>query len=484
MPRLPIATAVRSLATAILAIASAVTSATAQPPSVGPQSAGEDWRETYAYTQGLQAFVFGFPWVFLPQIRYQWITQPRNPKWIPYMPLNTFWNSSDLATAEYRDGGSPNNDTAYTMAILDLAKEPFILSVPATGERYFGFEMASFDSDNFAYVGTRTTGNQGGHFAIIGPDWHGTLPAGVTALPASRTRYAIIFGRTLVYGPEDLPAVRKLQAQYRLTPLSHWGKEAAAPSTAERNVWAPYDMKTDPLAAFKTMNRAMAENPPNEGHASMVKSFAGIGIGPGLDVETMDAATKRGLARAQVDGMKVLRGAIASGIGKKVNGWTYPPPVMGRAGLHDDFLTRASIQNLGGIIANDPAEGIYMNTFVDAAGTRLSGAHRYTMHFPPGGLPDVKAFWSLTMYGLDNNLVANPINRYKLGSYPKGAMRFDPDGSLTLYIQRESPGPDKESNWLPAPESDFYLILRTYLPGPKLLAQEWVPPAVTRVDSR
>ena len=441
----------------------------------------DNWRETYAYTLGTQAFVYGFPWVFLPQIRYDWVTQPRNPEWIPYLPLNQFWNSTELATAAYRDGGSPNNDTLYSMAVLDLSKEPLILSVPDVGERYYTFEMASFDSDNFAYVGTRTTGNKAGHYAIVGPNWKGTLPEGVVALPASRTDSALVFGRTLVYDEADLANVHKLQAQYQLTPLSQWGATSPPKQADDRNVWKPFDPKTDPLAAFKTMNKAMTENPPNESHKSMVANFASIGVGPGQDVSKMDAATQRGLARAAVDGMKVLRGAISTGLGKKVNGWTYPPATFGRAGLHDDFLLRASLQCLGGIIANDPAEAIYMNTFFDVDGNKLSGANRYVVHFPAGQLPDVKAFWSLTMYGVDNNLVANPINRYKLGSYPKGTMKMDADGGLTLYLQNESPGKDKESNWLPAPKEAFYLVLRTYLPGPGLLAQEWVPPAVVPV---
>jgi len=441
----------------------------------------DDWRETYAYTLGTQAFVYGFPWVFLPQIRYDWVTQPRNPEWIPYLPLNQFWNSAELATAAYRDGGSPNNDTLYSIAVLNLAKEPLILSVPDVGERYYTFEMASFDSDNFAYVGTRTTGNKAGHYAIVGPNWKGTLPEGIVALPASRTDSALVFGRTLVYDEADLVNVHKLQAQYRLTPLSRWGVASPPKQADDRNVWKPFDPKTDPLAAFKTMNKAMTENPPDEGHKSMMASFASIGVGPGQDVTKMDAATQRGLVRAAVDGMKVLRGAISTGLGKKVNGWSYPPVTFGRAGLHDDFLLRASLQCLGGIIANDPAEAIYMNTFFDVDGKKLSGADRYVVHFPAGQLPDVKAFWSLTMYGVDNNLVANPINRYKLGSYPEGVMKMDADGGLTLYVQNESPGTEKESNWLPAPKEAFYLVLRTYLPGPRLLAQEWVPPAVARV---
>lgn len=145
---------------------------------------------------------------------------------------------------------------------------------------------------------------------------------------------------------------------------------------------------------------------------------------------------------------------------------------------------RGSLQCLGGIIANDPEEAIYMNTFTDAAGERLSGANRYIMRFPPGQLPKVKAFWSVTMYGLDNNLVANAINRYKLGSYPKGEMKLDADGGLTLYIQNDSPGKANETNWLPSPKDAFYLILRTYMPAPELVKQEWIPPAVTKANSQ
>ena len=471
------AVSVLSLVTTLVFFAGSVTAAqsstTAEPDA--------DWRETYAYTLGSQAFVYGFPWVFLPQIRYDWVTQPRNPKWVPYAPLNQFWNSKELATAKYRDGGSPNNDTLYSMAVLDLAKEPLILSVPDVSERYYAFEIASADSDNFAYVGTRATGDKAGHYAIVGPDWKGSLPDGVQLLPASRTNSALMFGRTLVYDQADLANVHKLQAQYRLTPLSQWGMSNPPKPADDRNVWQPFDPKADPLAAFKTMNKAMTENPPSEDHKSMVANFASIGVGPGQDVSKMDAATQRGLARAAVDGMKVLRGAISTGLGKKVNGWTYPPASFGRAGLHDDFLLRASLQCLGGIIANDPAEAIYMNTFFDVEGNKLSGDKRYVVHFPAGQLPDVKAFWSLTMYGPDNNFVENPINRYKLGSYPKGAMKMDADGGLTLYLQNTSPGKDKDSNWLPAPKEGFYLVLRTYLPGPSLISQEWVPPAVTPV---
>src|SRR3712207_1024045 len=178
-----------------------------------------DWRAEYAYSLSLQAFIYGFPYMYLAQLRYMWTTQPRNPKLIPYMAVNHFWHSSQLMDATYRDGGSPNNDTMYSVAWVDVTEEPVILSVPDTDDRYYTFELAAMHSDNFAYVGRRTTGTKASNYAIIGPGWESQLPEGVTALPASPTPWVLIFGRTLVEGPEDVPNVRKLQKGYQLTPL-------------------------------------------------------------------------------------------------------------------------------------------------------------------------------------------------------------------------------------------------------------------------
>jgi hypothetical protein len=201
---------------------------TAGPTTAQDTSGKTDWQEQYAYTLGMQAYVFGFPYVYLPSIRWNWVTVPKAEGSItPYAPLNHFYNVRDLATAEYRDGGSPNNDTLYSIAWVDVTKEPLILSHPEMGDRYFTFEIASLDSDNFAYVGKRTTGGKAGSFAMVGPDWKGALPEGVTALPRSRTNSVLILGRTLVDGNADLPAVRKLQDQYTLVPLSLWGKKDA-----------------------------------------------------------------------------------------------------------------------------------------------------------------------------------------------------------------------------------------------------------------
>lgn len=442
-------------------------------------AANPDWRENYAYTMGIQAYVFGFPYVYLPSLRWNWVTVPKPAGSItPYAPLNHFYNVRDLATAAYRDGGAPNNDTLYSIAWVDVSKEPLILSHPDMGSRYFTFELADIDSDNFAYVGTRTTGGKAGSFAIVGPQWKGTLPEGVKALPTSRTNAVLIFGRTLVDGPSDVPTVRALQDQYTLIPLSLWGKkDAVLPES--RDVWKPFDPKTDPLAEWKTMNRAMTENPPQERLSKLVELFGKVGVGPSQDIDKLDEASKRGLARAAVDGRKMLNEVIRSGdLGTRANGWNVPPAAMGRAGLEDDFLLRGSVQCLGGIIANDSAEAVYFNTAKDASGKPLNATTNYVLRFPPGQLPPVKAFWSITMYDPTYNLVANPINRYAIGNRTTG-LKKDADGGLTIYVQGVSPGSDKESNWLPSPTSGtFLMILRTYLPGPEIVQGKWAPPPV------
>jgi len=444
------------------------------------QAPPADWREQYAYTLGVQAYVFAFPWSYLPELRYAWVTQePSNPS-TPYAPLNHFWHLRQLADASYRDGGSPNYDTLYSIAWLDVGKEPVILSHPDVEDRYFTFELASMTSDNFDYVGSRTTGSKACHFAITGPDWKGELPEGVKRLESSPTAAVLIFGRTVVTGPKDVPAVNKLQDQFKLTPLSLWGK-AKAQVPARRDVFKPFDRNQDPLNEWRTINRAMTENPPLEQNAFMVELMKTIGVGPGQDVDAMDESTRKGLARAAKDGRALLFSIYTSGYGKKVNGWTYPPASVGRAGYRGDFRTRGAVQCMGGIISNDPEESIYINTATDFDGKRLDGANRYVLKFEKGRLPEVSEFWSLTMYDMTFNFTDNPIDRYAIGSL-KEEYKLGEDGSLTIYIQHDSPGKDKEPNWLPSPEGEFNVVFRTYGPGKDLLAQKWEMPGLARVE--
>lgn len=254
--------------------------------------------------------------------------------------------------------------------------------------------MASFNSDNFAYVGKRTTGSKAGSWAITGPDWNGTLPDGVNKLPPSPTDFALIFGRTAVSGQGDVKGANVAQDTYKLTPLSQWGEENADVAKS-RDVPAPFSTDSDPLAVWKTINRAMVRNPPLDQHQVLMGMFEGIGVGPGLDVDAMDEATKMGLARAATDGLEMMQSMLATGLGApKVNGWSFPPNTMGRAMIKNDFNT-LSIQSLGGIVANDPKEAVYINTHSDAGGETLSGENNYVLRFEAGQLPEVEYFWSL-----------------------------------------------------------------------------------------
>ena len=259
-----------------------------------------DWAEEYAYTLGVQAYTFAFPWYYNQLLRWLWISQPPRNERTPSMPMNAFWHSRNLIDASYRDGGSPNNDVLYSVAWVDVSEEPVIVSVPEIKDRYYSVHLAGYDVDNFDYIGTRNTGTEAGHYLIAGPDWEGTLPAGVKAVNSSTTPMFLLLVRTLIDGSQELDAVHAIQDQFRLTPLSQWGDPNAS-MPESRDVWAPYNAKTDPLSDWKTINRAMTDNPPPPGSESLVRLFGKIGIGPGQDVEKVGDATKRGSTKEVLD---------------------------------------------------------------------------------------------------------------------------------------------------------------------------------------
>jgi len=441
----------------------------------------EDWHSEYAYSLGLQAFIYGFPYIYYAQLRHKWVTGTGGSAFVPHAAVNQFWHASRLIDATFRDGGCPNNDTLYSIAWVDVGQEPLILSHPDMGERYFTFELAGIDSDNFGYVGRRATGSKAGNFAIVGPEWDGDLPGDVDAsLTPAPTPWILILGRTAVDDEADIANVRSLQEQYRLTPLSRWGREDGD-RPERRDVLTPIAPEQDPLGPFKTLNAMLAENPPPAHHELVLNQFARIGIGAGLDVEAQPEAVKQGLIRAEVLGMALLKQQFLSGDWATIiNGWRYPPPEIGRYG--DDFLLRAADQSLAGIACNDPAEGVYLVTFTDGQERKLQGGGRYELHFEADSMPPADAFWSLAMYGSDLNLVDNPIGRYSIGGTTAG-LKKGPSGGLAIYLQAESPGTEKEANWLPCPaDDDWFVILRMYLPRPEVIKAEWECPPIERVD--
>ncbi|MFJ8849729.1 DUF1254 domain-containing protein [Streptomyces sp. NPDC102437] len=448
--------------------------------SVKPSLTGrmDDWRREYAYTLGEQAFVYGFPYIYNAVLRHRWVTQKPKTETTPYAPVNHFWHASRLWDASDREGVSPNNDTLYSWAWVDLREEPLILSHPDMSDRYFTFELVAFTSDNYDYVGMRATGSEAGDFALIGPDWTGDLPQGVRRTATAPTPWVLVVGRTLVEGVDDLPTVHALQQQYQLTPLHLFGEEGVT-LPERRDVPVPVDPAQDPLGPWKTLNAALAENPLPKHHDVLLRQFAEIGVGPGMDVEAQPEPVKESLIRAAATAVPMLEQQLLSGQwGELINGWRYPPPQIGHFG--DDFLRRAAEQSLVGVAINDPEEAVYLAAFTDSADETLTTG-RYELRYEAGTLPPVDAFWSLTVYDEDRNLIPNPIDRYSIGDRTQGLVR-EADGGLTLYLQPDSPGPGRDSNWLPTPQQGiWYVALRMYLPRPEVIDARWHCPPITRV---
>jgi hypothetical protein len=387
--------------------------------------------------------------------------------------------------ASFKDVVRANVDTLYSSAFLDLSAEPLVLSVPDTQARYYLMPLMDAWTNIFASPGKRTTGTKPGHFAITGPLWTGELPKGVTELK-SPTNMVWLIGRTQTNGPKDYAAVHKVQDGYKLVPLSAFGRPYTAPvGQVDPNV----DMKTPPVeqlqkmsseAYFNRLAGLLKSNPPPAAEAPLLDKLKAIGIVPGekFDPAKLEPAVAKALEKSVSVAMEKLLAASKES-GAPVNGWRVPPMVLGNFGT--DYGTRAVVALIG-LGANLPADAVYPSLFVDADNQPLDGAHKYVIHFDKGQTPPVNAFWSITMYNADSFFVANPINRYALSSWMP--LKNNADGSLDLYVQSESPGKDKASNWLPADAGAFNLTLRMYWPAdkaPSILDGSWKPPAITRL---
>lgn len=437
------------------------------------------WEEEYAYAVGTTAYVHLFPWLYFSQVRWLWATKGLPGMSAPQMVPNVLTHQRQAIDARYKDGGRPTVDTTYSAAYVDLSREPVILTMPDMGKRYASVQLVGFDADNFDYISKRTTGTKAGVYAIVGPNWKGELPKGVKALKPSPTNWAFPLVRIQVLGTEDLPEVAKLQDQIKLEHLSvYLGKPSETPTYTPP---PPVPRAKDPLADWKNINRALAESPMAAHEAQIAKMYAQVGIGSGMDVEKMSEAVKRGLARAAKQGAMIVTSGPPNNVGRPfVNGWAMTPSNWGREGVDGHYLVR-SAKNFGGFVVHDREENIYPATFVDDKGEQLNDARRYEIRFEKGQTPPVDAFWSITLYGPDYNVVDNPINRYAATDRIPGVKHGD-DGSLTFTIQKESPGDDKKANWLPSGAGNFHLVLRTYLPKAEILNGTWQPPVVKRVD--
>jgi hypothetical protein len=460
----------------------AAPAAQAVPPSV---STADPAKEKEALDNGVEAYIYGYPLVTMEMTR-RVLTNVAKPEG-KAAPMGQLVNIRAYPSPADKQVTAPNADTLYSIAWLNLAKEPYVLSLPDEHGRYYLMPMLSGWTDVFQVPGTRTTGTKAQKYAITGPGWQGTLPAGVTEYK-SPTNMVWILGRTYCTGtPADYQAVHKIQDKYKLVPLSVYGKAyTPLPGQVDPSI----DMKTpvrdqvnrmDAAAYFKLLAALMKDNPPAKEDAPMVANLAKIGIVPGQDFDPgkLDPAVAKGLQGVPKAAFEKIMGNFKT-MATVVNGWG----IFLKTGLYGtNYLDRALVTAIG-LGANRPQDAIYPTSEADADGQPYDGGHKYVMHFDKGQLPPAKGFWSLTMYNAEYFFVANPLNRYTLSSRNK--FKYNKDGSVDLYVQNESPGKDKEANWLPAPKDKFILMLRLYLPYEpphvSILDGTWKPPAVKRAQ--
>jgi hypothetical protein len=396
--------------------------------------------------------------------------------------MNVMFNVPTFPTADMRQVVRPNFDTLYSLAYLDLTKEPMTVSVPDTGGRYYLLPMLDMWSDVFASPGWRTTGTQAGNFLITPRGWSGTVPAGFTQIEAP-TPYVWIIGRTKTDGPPDYDAVHQIQAGYKITPLSEWGK---TPKPVEVKLDPNIDMKTPPKIQVDTMKggayfgyaaELLKLQPAHLTDQPIIARMKRIGIEPGksFDVSKVDPVVRKALEDAPATAQQLMAWKVPT-IARVVNYWSMNTDTMGVYGNY--YLKRAIVAQLG-LGANLPEDAIYPLNLADETGKPLDGASKYTIHFDKGAAPPANAFWSVTLYDGDGFQVANSLNRFAVSSWM--SFKYNPDGSLDLYFQNESPGANKEANWLPAPKGPFNLTMRLYAPKSEALTGKWNPPPITKI---
>ena len=466
----------------------AITVTTTKSVSVRAQTSGVGAGFLKAKDIAEAGFIFGLPIVMNYGVMYEYAVDRSSSQF--KAPFNQLHNEASVAT--YKDTAvvTPNSDTPYSLLWLDLRAEPIVLSVPAVDpKRYYSVQLCDSNTYNYGYVGSRTTGSGPGDYMAVGPDWKGATPPGIKKVFQSSTQLSLVIYRTQLFNPDDLDNVKKVQAGYKVQPLSAYLKQAQ-PRPAPVIAFPKIDKELVKTNFFEYLDFALQLAPAQENEKEIRAQLARIGIGPGktFDFKTLPLEQKLEIGLGMKEGDRRIDEAVASA-GKAINGWRVSALPGDSAHYNGDWLKRATAAKAG-IYGNDPAEATYPLTRVDSDGQTLDGSkHNYTLTFPPGQQPPVNSFWSLTMYdGKTQLLIENPINRYLINSPMVPAMKTNADGSLTLYIQHKSPGADREANWLPAPNGPIYLVMRLYWPkteAPSILPPgegTWQPPGVTRVS--
>jgi len=452
-------------------------------PAAGGARAEPALSEQQAHAIAVDAYLYLYSLVTMDITRKQF-TNVAPGKELGKGPMNMFINIPTYPPADFKGVVRPNFDTLYSTAWLDVSKEPMVVSAPDTDGRYYLLPMLDMWTDVFASPGWRTTGTQAGNFLVTPPGWNGTVPAGMTRI-AAPTPIVWVIGRTRTDGPADYDAVHKIQAGFKVTPLSEWGK---SPKPVEAKIDPSVDMKTPPKVQVDTMPAAkyfayaaelLKLYPPHATDQPILAQMKKIGIEPGksFDFDKLDPAVRKALSSAPEHAQALMAWKVPT-LARVVNGWSMNTDTMGVYGNY--YLKRAIVAQLG-LGANLPEDAIYPLNLADESGKPLDGANKYTLHFDKGAVPPVDAFWSITLYDAQGFQVANPLDRFAVSSWMP--FKYNPDGSLDLYFQSESPGKDREANWLPAPKAPFNLTMRLYGPKSEALTGKWNPPPVTRVQT-
>ena len=439
--------------------------------------------EEAAHSIGVDAYVYFYPLLSMDITRKQF-TNIEPGKEFGKGPMNMFVSVPEYPPADFKGVVRSNFDTLYSIAWLDLTKEPLVVSAPDTDGRFYLLPMLDMWTDVFASPGWRTTGTEAANFLVTPPGWTGTVPEGFSQL-AAPTPYVWTIGRTKTDGPADYPAVHKIQAGYKVTPLSQWGKDRA-PVTIK--IDPAVDMKTPPkiqvdrMSADKYFTYAaelLKMNPPHATDQPIIAKMKSIGIEPGksFDFEKLDPVVKNALAGVPEEALRLMKWKVPT-LARVANGWSMNSDTMGVYGNY--YLKRAIVAQMG-LGANLPEDAIYPLNLFDDTGKPLDGANNYVMHFEKGATPPVNAFWSITLYDAEGFQVGNELNRFAISSWMP--LDYNADGSLDLYFQNESPGKDKEANWLPAPKAAFNLCMRLYGPKSETLTGKWNPPAVVKAGA-
>lgn len=430
-----------------------------------------------------EAYVFSFPMLMGYRYTFGTFLVPSLPSYRG--PLNEMHGDPATLDHRFKDVITPNADTPYSVAALDLRAEPMVLDVPAVSDRYYVLQFEDLFGTNPHYVGSRATGPAAGSYLLVGPGFTGDTPSGFSGVLRFETDLVFIIGRTQLRGPDDVENLRPIMEAYHLQPLS--ARAGSAAPAAPAFDWPVWDDAASRDERFITYVNRLLEwcQPPHPSEVAMFERFASAGIGSGMpfDADGLDEPTRLAI-RAGVDRARARIADRVANIGAKVNGWSAVEALGNRDFFAGDYLFRAA-GAMAGWGGNDRIEAIYPLAREDAAGEPFSGDRAYRMGLDT--LPPARAFWSITMYdtsydGVAGYLVENPIGRYLINSTTEGLV-FDDDGSLTIHIQHEEPhSPEGKANWLPAPAGPFYLAMRIYWPEPAALDGTWQPPAVVRIS--